>query len=141
VVGEQELRLEMSLGVPSPLHAGGAGKAFLAFVPDHEVDAYLERQPLEALTERTVTDPARLRQELATIRRRGYAITVGERRAGAATVAAPVFDHDGHPVAVLGVAGPAQRFTPGPDAPVVAAVLAAAARISTQLGHQPPVTG
>jgi DNA-binding IclR family transcriptional regulator len=137
VVPDQELRLEVSLGVPFPLHAGGSSKVFLAFEPDAELDAYLQRRPLDALTDRTITDPGRLRKDLATIRRRGFATSLGERQAGAASVAAPVFDRDGRVVAVLGVAGPALRFKPDPGAAVVGDLLAAARRISAQLGHEP----
>jgi IclR family acetate operon transcriptional repressor len=137
VVPDQELRLEVSLGIPFPLHAGGSSKAFLAWVPDYELEAYLQRHPLEAVTDRTITDPAKLRKELATIRKRGYATSLGERQTGAASVAAPIFDHDGHVVAVLSVAGPALRFRPDTGSPVVTDLLAAAGRISEQLGYPP----
>jgi DNA-binding IclR family transcriptional regulator len=55
---------------------------------------------------------------------------------GAAAVAAPVFDHDGHVVAVLSVAGPALRFRPDRDPAIVDDLLAAARRVSAQLGHE-----
>jgi DNA-binding IclR family transcriptional regulator len=137
VVPDQELRLEVSLGIPFPLHAGGSSKAFLAWVPDFELEAYLQRHPLGAVTEKTITDPAKLRKELATIRKRGYATSRGERQTGAASVAAPIFDHDGHVVAVISVAGPALRFKPEAGSGVVADLLAAAGRISAQLGYVP----
>jgi DNA-binding IclR family transcriptional regulator len=101
------------------------------------VAAYLSRHGLERLTDRTITDPAKLHKELASIRRRGYATSLGERQPGAASVAAPVFDHDGHVVAVISVAGPAARFRPE-STDAVPALLAAAARVSGQLGYDPP---
>ncbi|WP_093609033.1 IclR family transcriptional regulator [Actinoplanes philippinensis] len=136
VVSDQELRLEVSLGIPFPLNAGASSKAFLAFLPDFEVDAYIARHPLEAVTDKTIVDPARLRKDLAAIRKRGYATSLGERQAGAASVAAPIFDHDGRVVAVIGLAGPALRFRPDTEE-TVTGLLAAAARISAQLGHRP----
>ncbi|GAA4951507.1 IclR family transcriptional regulator [Actinoplanes utahensis] len=136
VVSGQELRLEVSLGIPSPLNAGASSKAFLAFLPDFEVDAYLARRPLAAVTDQTITDPATLRKDLAAIRKRGYATSLGERQAGAASVAAPIFDHDARVVAVISVAGPAPRFEPG-TGQTVADLLAAASRLSVRLGHQP----
>jgi IclR family transcriptional regulator, acetate operon repressor len=136
VVPEQELRMEVTLGIPYPLHAGGSSKAFLAFLDEAEIEAYVSRHPLNSLTDRTITDPAKLRKELAAIRKRGYATSLGERQAGAASIAAPIFDHDGHVVAVLSVAGPAARFQP--DAAEAAdALTSAAARVSAQLGYQP----
>lgn len=136
VVPDQELRMEVTLGIPYPLHAGASSKAFLAFADPAEIDAYVARHPLDALTEKTITDAAKLRQDLTAIRQRGYASSLGERQPGVASMAAPVFDHDGHVVAVISVAGPAARFHP--DTPTfVAALLAAAQRVSAQLGHLP----
>ncbi len=137
VVPDQELRVEVSLGIPAPLHAGAAAKTFLAFLPEFEIDGYLSRQALPAITEKTVTDPARLRRDLTTIRKRGYATSAGERQPGTASVAAPILDHDGRVVAVLGLAGPAPRFRPEPGTPVITDLLESAARVSAQLGYRP----
>jgi Transcriptional regulator len=57
VVPDRELRMEVALGIPLPLHAGSSSKAMLAFLPDLEVDGYLERHALDRLTERTITTP------------------------------------------------------------------------------------
>lgn len=136
VVPAREVRMEVAVGVPYPLHAGGSSKAFLAFLPDSEADAYFERNTLAPMTERTVTDEAKLRRELAVIRKRGYATSVGERQSGAASVAAPVFDHDGRVVAVLSVSGPAERFAPRAD-DSAKLLLEATARLSARLGYRP----
>ncbi|HUZ23296.1 MAG TPA: IclR family transcriptional regulator [Streptosporangiaceae bacterium] len=105
----REVIMSVSIGVPFPLHAGASSKAFLAFLPPEQVTAYLSRE-LAALTPDTITDVDLLGDDLAQIRRRGWAQSRGERQAGAASVAAPVFDHLGTPVAVLSVCGPAERF-------------------------------
>ncbi|MEV6968235.1 IclR family transcriptional regulator [Hamadaea sp. NPDC051192] len=135
VVPDQELRMEVTLGIPYPLHAGGSSKAFLAFLPKADIEEYLSRHPLAPMTDRTITDPAKLRRELTSIRKRGYATSQGERQAGAASIAAPIFDHDGHVVAVLSVAGPAARFKPE-QSDTAAELLAAVERISAQLGYE-----
>lgn len=110
VTPSREVIMSVGLGESFPLHAGGSSKAFLAFLPPEEVEDYLTTQPLEALTAGTVTDPGALRDELAAIRAQGWARSSGERKGGAASVAAPVFDHLGSPVAVVSVCGPAERF-------------------------------
>ncbi|GAA1639305.1 IclR family transcriptional regulator [Actinoplanes couchii] len=137
VVPDQELRLEVSLGIPFALNAGASSKAFLAFLPDFEVETYLERHPLKAMTDRTIIDPAKLRKDLAGIRRRGYATSLGERQPGAASVAAPIFDHDARVVAVISLAGPALRFRPEATPTATTDLLESAARISAQLGYRP----
>jgi IclR family transcriptional regulator, acetate operon repressor len=133
VVPEQELRLQVQLGTPYPLHAGGPSKAFLAFLGADEIELYLAKHALTALTEKTIVDEGALRLELAAIRRRGYATSMGERQVGAASIAAPVFDHDGHVIAVLSAAGPLSRFKPRMS--VCADKLLAAARVSAHLGY------
>jgi IclR family acetate operon transcriptional repressor len=61
-------------------------------------------------------------------------VSLGERQEGAASIAAPVFDHDGRVLAVLSVSGPLSRFKPHMKeyAPIL---LSAASRVSAQLGH------
>lgn len=139
VVPQQELRIEVSIGIPYPLHAGSSSKAVLAFMPEHEIEEYLSRHELEPFTERTVTDPAKLRKELTVIRRRGYATSAGEREGGSVSAAAPVLGHDGHVVAALSVAGPQSRFKPR-MAECVPLLVAAAERISAEFGHRPGIS-
>ncbi|GMQ85841.1 MAG: IclR family transcriptional regulator [Acidimicrobiia bacterium] len=136
VTPPREVKMTVQLGHPYPLHAGGSSKAFLAYLPDTRVDEYLSG-PLEALGKNTITDPARLREELAVIRKRGYASSFGERMEGAGSIAAPVFDHENGPVAVISVCGPVERFRDEVDeiAPVL---LAATTRLSRRLGWEGP---
>jgi len=110
VTPAREVKMTVPLGRPFPLHAGGSSKAFLAFLPEDEREAYLQTHELERMTEATLTDPDVLRAELEVIRKRGFARSLGERQAGAGSVAAPVFDHEGRPVAVVSVCGPLERF-------------------------------
>jgi DNA-binding IclR family transcriptional regulator len=63
------------LGHAVPLHATSTGKAFLAALPDP--DALIDA-PLQRFTDSTITDPGALREELATTRARGYAVSRGE---------------------------------------------------------------
>lgn len=104
-----EVKMTVSVGQPFPLHAGSSSKAFLAFLTDEEQERYLETE-LQAVTERTITDADQLRDELVAIRKRGFARSLGERQADAASVAAPVFNHLGTPVAVVSICGPLERF-------------------------------
>lgn len=133
VTPRREVIMAVTLGLPYPLHAGGSSKAFLAFLPAEELEAYLEG-PLEPLTPATLTSPDKLRTELALIRRRGYAMSISERQQGAASVAAPVLRHDGVPAAVVSVCGPAERFIAEADA-CAAALLEVTDRLSERLGY------
>lgn len=130
----REVRMTVPLGKTFPLHAGSSSKAFLAFLPDEEIERYLAQPALISLTEQTLTDADALRQQLDEIRQRGYAVSYGERQAGAGSVAAPVFDHRHQPAAVLSVCGPLERFRD--EVPAASrALLDATHELSRQLGH------
>jgi IclR family transcriptional regulator, acetate operon repressor len=135
VTPRREVIMSVRLGTPYPLHAGGSSKAFLAFLNDDEIDAYLAQPELERLTPDTVTDRNKLRREITQIRRRKYAQSYAERQAGAASVAAPVLDHRGRPQGVVSVCGPVERFRGEAEASVDA-LLDVTQRLSARLGHE-----
>lgn len=93
--GPHPLGYDYDVGRRDDLHAGASGKAILAFLPDEEIDALL-RAPLSRATERTIVNPRELRKQIAEIRARGYATSLGERVPGAGFgIGAPVFGPDG----------------------------------------------
>ncbi len=133
VTPQREIVMSVPLGLMFPLHAGASSKAMLAFMSDADVERALS-EPLPAFTESTLTDAVSLRAELNRVRAQGFATSAGERQAGAVSVASPVFDHQGRPVAAISICGPAERF--GTQLDVAAEVLpAATSRVSARLGH------
>lgn len=136
VTPDREVKMTVPVGQPFPLHAGSSSKALLAFLPAEERDAYLDSGSLAALTDHTVVDASHLRDELRIIRERGYAVSFGERQAGAGSVAAPVLNHDDRPVAVLSICGPVERIRGRIDE-LVAVLLPEVAQLSARLGHVP----
>lgn len=129
-------RTYTELGQPIPLHQGAPGKALLAHLSSEAQEAILTR-PLEAVTDRTPVDPLCLRQELALIRERGYALSFGERVSGIHTVAVPVWNHTGAVVASLSVTGPAMRMGRERLEALAPLALEASRRLSAQLGYVP----
>lgn len=112
-----------------PLHACSAGHVLLAHAPADLQDVVLAR-PLEAYTPQTVTDPARLRRTLGTVRRLGYSVAPGLITPGAKGVAVPLRDAAGTVVAALSVIVP----TSLDHRPLVPALQAAARGIARSLG-------
>jgi DNA-binding IclR family transcriptional regulator len=102
VYGSRRVPQASRVGGRLPLHATAVGKVILAFEEAWVRDALLA-QPLESRTPRTHSDPAALRAELATIRERGYAVTLEEVRAGSASIAVPIFQREGGIGAALGL--------------------------------------
>jgi DNA-binding IclR family transcriptional regulator len=106
----QSVRLVTVLGRSLPLHAGAVPKAVLAFLSPSEQAQVIERlTELPHYTERTTTDPSRLRRELAQIAERGYSISDEDFDSSARGVGAPVFSADGLVVGGISVGGPSFR--------------------------------
>jgi DNA-binding IclR family transcriptional regulator len=92
---------------------------------------------LVALTENTITDPVRLKNELKLIRSRGFAYSDSEVDYGARAAAAPVFDSKGRMAAGITVAGPRDRINDEKVKQLINMVTECSAKISCDLGHQP----
>ena len=129
------MRLFM-VGMVMVLHAGSAGKVFMAYDPAARRAAV--SQGLTRLTPRTTVDIDLLDTQLAEVRELGYAASFEERDSGAASISAPVFGMSGELVAVLGIGAPTQRLGPTDVGRLAPAVQAAADRASRQLGFRPP---
>jgi DNA-binding IclR family transcriptional regulator len=94
----------------------------------------LTAEPLPRLTNRTA-GAGSLRAELDEVREKGLARERDEAVLGESSVAAPIFDHGGHAVGAIGVAGDTQRVLPrGPARGLAAAVVEAARAVSRELG-------
>jgi IclR family transcriptional regulator, acetate operon repressor len=107
----QPLQINMVLGTTSPLHASAAGKMLLACMSDTGVDAFLDRKKLPQLTPTTLTAPAKLRKEIADIRRAGIAYAREEHIAGVIGTAMAM-RHGETVVGAIGVGVPTVRYTP-----------------------------
>lgn len=82
------IRLVSQLGRMIPLYCSGVGKALLADLPEARVAALWQDSEITARTAQTITDYDRFRQELQTVRRRGYALDNEENEAGIRCLAA-----------------------------------------------------
>ncbi len=94
-----------------PMHCTATGKAMLAYMTPAQVERIIAAHPLKAVTSNTITDMARLKEELALIRQRGYAIDNEEETIGVKCVAAPVIGAGGIPVGALSLSGAAVAMT------------------------------
>ncbi len=135
----QSVRLVSVLGRSLPLHAGAVPKAILAWLPEIERKAVIERLPdLPAYTARTERDPKALEAELVTIRELGHSLSDEDFDASARGVGAPVFGADGVVLGGVSVGGPSFRVDDATLARFTALVRKAAADITRQLalsGH------
>jgi IclR family transcriptional regulator, acetate operon repressor len=120
-------------GRATPPHCVASGKVMLAALAEREV-LQIVRRGLVAFTERTIVELEPLLEELARVRRRGYATGIGEYELALNAVAAPVYDSRGSVVAAVHVWGPAFRLTPRRIPELAVQVRRAAAEITERLG-------
>ncbi len=121
------VRSVAEVGRASAAHATAVGKVFLAH------GGVLGGGPLKAFTAHTITDRGALEVEVARIRERGWAQALGEREEDLNAVAAPMLDRSGELVAILGVQGPAVRFSPQVMRNAVGSLIERAALIASAL--------
>jgi IclR family transcriptional regulator, KDG regulon repressor len=122
------------VGRTAPVHCTALGKTLLAFGDGDAEEDVLSRK-LERFTPRTIVDGALLRDHLAEVRERGYAIDMGEHEDDVRCIAAPVRDHSGKTIAAISVAGPAQRMEVQMRRGLIKVVVAAANEICRDLGY------
>jgi len=122
------------VGRRTPLHCVSTGKVLLAYQPEEEIDRIIA-QGLLRCTDKTTTDPRRLREELVKVRQQGYATGLEELEEGLNAVAAPVRDHTGKVIAVISVSGPSYRVSPQKIPELVELVKQTAKQLSRQLGY------
>jgi DNA-binding IclR family transcriptional regulator len=120
------------VGRPSVAHATAAGKVMLAF--GFDALAFDFSAELTAYTDRTITDPGKLEEELDAVRASRIAEAVGEREPDLNALAAPVLGRDGELLAILGLQGPAARLPADKRSALREPLGRAAAELSQSLG-------
>ena len=129
------LSIDISPGSRVPAPATSAGRVLLAWNSEPVIANVLAAE-LPAYTDRTVTDPRRLRAELREVRSRGWAVVAGELDLDLLSLSVPVRDHTGEVVAALAASTSAARFTAEElTAKVLDPMLATASRLSAELGQ------
>lgn len=132
---EQPVRINTQVGSRRPLHCTGLGKVLAAFHRDlGEVDRIVQRAGMRQVTPRTITSLSAFHEELARIKREGYAVDNGEYNELVTCAAAPVRDSSGRTVAALsistiGVSVDSERFRG-----LIDMARSAADRVSNALG-------
>lgn len=123
------------IGSRAPAYATSSGKVMLANLSKAEIDRFClwMEERAEPLTERTITDPMKLREELAAARAQGFATDNGEIEAGLICYGAPIYDMDRKVAAAVSISGPEYRMQEEKEL-MIREVRRTAANISRLLG-------
>ena len=96
-------------GEREKMYCTSVGKAILATMSQEEIDKILV-EPLEAVTEYTITDREKLMEEIERTRQRGYGIDNMELMFGMKCVGVALLNHKGQAEAGLSVNAPSLRM-------------------------------
>lgn len=102
----QEIKMVVEIGPRFPLHSGASSRSILAFLPEPFID--------EAVRHLLAADPefaaAAYRDDLEKVHDKGFAVSLNERKTGAAAIAAPFFDAAGNVMGSISSCGPIFRY-------------------------------
>jgi DNA-binding IclR family transcriptional regulator len=128
-------RLASSVGMRLHSHATALGKSLLSQLDPEEVRDRLSAVVLPRFTDRTITDPAALLDEIERSRRQGYSTDEGEYLAGTRCVAVPLLNDRAQLIAALSVTAPSVRTGDDWPEPVLAELRTTATAIRSELGY------
>jgi DNA-binding IclR family transcriptional regulator len=131
----QAVRAYLPVGGRAPAYCISTGKAILAYRPD---DVIMHITSAKKFDSKTPGGPEAFKLHLAQIRRRGYAINLGQWRGEVGGVASAIRDSEGNAVAAIGVTVPLHRLTKENIGRLGRLVMKAAATVSDTLGYEGP---
>jgi IclR family transcriptional regulator, pca regulon regulatory protein len=105
------MTVAISVGTRFPAYATSMGRVLLAALPDEERERYLAEGPFAPLTDRTVTDPGKLRELLAQVAQQGYALVDQELEEGLRAIAVPIHGAPDVGTAAINVSAHASRVS------------------------------
>lgn len=129
-------KVETWVGKRMGIHCTAAGKALLSDWSEEDIDKLI-RFGLPRYNDNTIVSPKKLKKELSTVAKEGYALDDEEETIGSRCVGAPIRDQTGKVVAAVSVAGYKQQIHQDTFSSLVESVKETAALISEQLSHHP----
>lgn len=103
------LRIELPVGTQVPFNCTASGKMYLSSLRTDKLDRLLGAIDLQRCTDRSITDPTALRDELIATRNRGYSTDNEEFMDGMAAIAVPIKDNENRLLTTLSIHAPIQR--------------------------------
>lgn len=105
------LTIGIAVGTRLPAHATSMGQALLAQLSQNEFDRFMKETKLEALTAETLTTREALRERLALVRDRGFALVSEELEIGVRSVAVAIPGRPGNARLALNLSAQAGRVS------------------------------
>jgi len=136
VEANNTIRMASTIGKRSPLYCTSVGKAMLAFMSEVEVDEVWTSSNIQSLTDNTIVDYVKFKEELKKIKEYGYSVDDEENELGVRCVGAPVFNRSGEIEGAISISGPTTRVTKDKVEEISKEVKKCAYLISKELGYR-----
>lgn len=117
-------------------HTGAGWKSILAFLPPERLQAIVKQMKFTKLTEQTIVTPKAFLEDLAVVRRKGYALDQQEATVGIHCIAAPIFNRKREAIGTLNISGFTDQLPKKDFEKNGVLVKNAADRISRKLGYE-----
>lgn len=127
----------ITIGTRFPAAVTSMGRVLLAWLSPEKVLELLDSEPIERITENTITDGDQLLHALQEVAEKGWAMVEGELESGLRSIAAPIRDRTGAVVAAINIsAATSQRALEETIEVHLPLLLQTAAGINMELGLQ-----
>lgn len=133
-------RVATFVGKHLSLHCTAVGKVLAAYLSEEQLDAIVREQGLVRHNDNTICSPRRLKQELALVRERGYAVDDEEEEIEVRCIGAPVFD-GANVVAAISLVGTTEQVHSGNLDQLARQLMAMAGAIAEHIHAEPPECG
>ncbi|MED1204555.1 IclR family transcriptional regulator [Heyndrickxia acidicola] len=127
------VRLIDYVNVLLPLHCTSNGKLLLSRLSNDELHTLFQQQPLEKMTQFTITDHEQLLKEVELVHKNGFGTSLGELDESENGISAPILDKQKNLIAFLSLCGPNFRFTKDRVLASAPLIISEAQRISQNL--------
>lgn len=121
------------------LYRSGIGKCLLAWQPEAERDAIIDKLVWEKATATTITNTQQLREALQLIRRQGWSFDNGEDYPDVRCVATPIFGAHNELAAAISVVGTSLQIDDENRDYLAGKAISCAKKISRLLGWKGPI--
>ena len=109
-VSDQPIKVSGQVGMRVPCYSCAPGKSILAYLPENDLNRYLQKTTLKRFTPRTFATREALLAELKNVRDSGYAVDVAEGLEGIHCVSSVILDDYEYPIGAITTIAPAFRL-------------------------------
>ena len=136
VESQNPIRMYSRIGKRSPVYCTAVGKSMLSHMTDNEVELIWNNSHIEKLTENTVIDYEKFKENLSIIRKQGYAIDEQENEIGIRCIGTSILDYNGHVCGAISISGSIISFKEEKINEFAKLIIEYAGKISQELGYR-----